>query len=182
MSILPKHKSKFDKKFDELFGMELGRLDTGVINTLAASCPASLLPILAASLDVDIDGLDENAARGRVKSAFEIHYYSGTAWAVRKAVQAIDPYATVVEGNLSLRRDGSVVRNGARLYGANNHWAEYSIITSRQTNIQTAARLRQAATAAAPARCTLKVIESRLSAPLHDGKIFRDGNFSHGTY
>ena len=75
MNLLPNHKSKFDKKFDELFGVRLDNLDLGAINVLADSCPASLLPILAQSYDVDIDGLGETGARGLIKEAFKIHYY-----------------------------------------------------------------------------------------------------------
>ena len=58
MSILPSGKPKFDKKLDDLFGFSLAGLDIGVINTLADSCPASLLAILADSLDVNIEGLN----------------------------------------------------------------------------------------------------------------------------
>ncbi|WP_257638065.1 hypothetical protein [Campylobacter concisus] len=39
MSLLPNHKSKFDKKFDELFGVRFEDLDIGVINTLASKAP-----------------------------------------------------------------------------------------------------------------------------------------------
>ena len=37
MTILPGHKSKFDKKFDEFFDVRLNELDLGSINILAAS-------------------------------------------------------------------------------------------------------------------------------------------------
>lgn len=63
MSLLPNHKIKLDKLLDELFGFRFENLDIGVINTLADSCPVSLLPILATSFDVDIDGLNETNAR-----------------------------------------------------------------------------------------------------------------------
>lgn len=89
MSLLPNHKSKFDKKIDELIGLRLEGLDLGAINTLASSCPESLLPILAASFDVDIDGLSQNEARELIKNAFEIHYYSGTFYSLNKALKAL---------------------------------------------------------------------------------------------
>ncbi|MEY1111770.1 hypothetical protein, partial [Proteus mirabilis] len=63
MSILPIGKPKFDKELDDLFGFSLAGLDIGVINILADSCPASLLAILADSLDVNIEGLNETGAR-----------------------------------------------------------------------------------------------------------------------
>lgn len=89
MSLLPNHKSKFDKKFDELFGVRFEGLDLGAIDTLASSCPESLLPILAASFDVDIDGLSQSEARELIKNAFEIHYYSGTFYSLNKALNAL---------------------------------------------------------------------------------------------
>lgn len=89
MSILPNHKSKFDKLFDDLFGIKFDALDLGVINTLANSCPAKLLPILAKSFDVDIDGLSEEAARELLQNAFEIHFYSGTHFSLKKALKTL---------------------------------------------------------------------------------------------
>ena len=88
MSLLPSHKSKFDKKLDDLFALKLENLDLSVINTLASSCPARLLPILAQSFDADIDGLSEAAARELIKNAFEIHFYSGTFYSLNKALKA----------------------------------------------------------------------------------------------
>ncbi|WP_170000605.1 phage tail protein I [Campylobacter sp. RM9328] len=92
MSLLPNHKSKFDKKLDKFFGVKLDGLDISVINTLADTCPAQLLPILAANFDVDIDKLSESTARELIKNAFEIHYYSGTFYSLNKALKLF--YAT----------------------------------------------------------------------------------------
>ena len=89
MSLLPNHKSKFDNKFEELFGVRFEDLDIGVINTLASKAPKNLLPVLSASFDVDIDGLNENEARELIKNAFEIHYYSGTFYSLNKALKAL---------------------------------------------------------------------------------------------
>lgn len=89
MSLLPNHKSKFDKKIDEFIGLRFKGLDLGAIDTLASSCPESLLPILAASFDVDIDGLSQSEARELIKNAFEIHYYSGTFYSLNKALNAL---------------------------------------------------------------------------------------------
>ena len=97
MSLLPNHKSKFDKKFDELFGLRFKDLDIGVINTLANGASKNLLPVLLASFDVDIDGLNENEARELIKNAFEIHYYSGTFYSLNKALSALYTDAKVKE-------------------------------------------------------------------------------------
>lgn len=97
MSLLPNHKSKFDKKIDEFIGLRFEGLDLGAIDTLASSCPESLLPILAASFDVDIDGLSQSEARELIKNAFEIHYYSGTFYSLNKALSALYADAKVKE-------------------------------------------------------------------------------------
>ena len=97
MSLLPNHKSKFDKKFDLLFGVRFEDLDIGVINTLANGASKNLLPVLSASFDVDIDGLSENEARELIKNAFEIHYYSGTFYSLNKALSALYADAKVKE-------------------------------------------------------------------------------------
>lgn len=182
MNLLPNHKSKFDKKFDELFGVRLDNLDLGAINILADSCPASLLPILAQSYDVDIEGLGETAARGLIKNAFEIHFYSGTFYATKKAVSAYDKDALIVEGNLSQRYNGAFKFGGSRFYGSNSHWAEYSIITSGLTDRAKAQRLKEAAIAAAPARCVLVAVEARASALRYDGKSNYDKTYNYGVY
>lgn len=145
MSLLPNHKSKFDKKFDELFGVRLDNLDLGAINILADSCPVSLLPILAQSYDVNIEGLGEEVIRELIKNAFEIHFYSGTFYAVKKAVSAYDKDALIIEGNLSQKYNGAFKFDGSRFYGSNNHWAEYSIITSGLTDRAKAQKLKETA-------------------------------------
>lgn len=122
MSLLPSHKSKFDKKFDEFFKTELEGLDISLINTMALSCHPNLVPILAKSFDIDISGLPTKNARSLIQNAFSIHYYLGTVYGLKKALKAQDmdlkitewhqyggkPYhfkvnATVGEGGASLR-------------------------------------------------------------------------------
>ena len=115
MTMLPGHKSKFDKKFDEFFDVRLNELDLGSINILATSCPTPLLPILADSFDVD----GEDSARKLIKNAFEIHYYSGTLYSLNKALRSFyadirilewfsydgEPYCFKVE--IDLKDDGT---------------------------------------------------------------------------
>ena len=182
MSLLPNHKSKLDKLLDELFGLRLGGLDISVINTLADSCPASLLPILAASFDVDIDGLNETNARWLIKNAFKIHFYSGSFYAVKKAVQSVDSGAIIIEGNLNQKYDGSIRHDKSRLYGSNTHWAEYSIIASTPLSKQKAKQISEAANSAAPARCVLVSIDHRASSVVYDGQIKYNDQFNYGAY
>lgn len=182
MSLLPNHKSKFDKKFDELFGVRLDNLDLRTISILADSCPVSLLPILAQSYDVNIEGLGEEAIRELIKNAFEIHFYSGTFYAVKKAVSAYDKDALIIEGNFSQKYNGAFKFDGSRFYGSNNHWAEYSIITSGLTDRAKAQKLKEAAISAAPARCVLVAVEARTTALRYDGAANYDITYNYGVY
>lgn len=182
MSILPSGKPKFDKKLDDLFGLSLAGLDIGVINTLADSCPASLLGILADSLDVSIEGLSETVVRLLIKEAFKIHYYSGTFYAVKKAVNAIDSGAIIVEGNLGQKYDGSIKHDRSRFYGSNSHWAEYSIISSIPLSKNKAAAIADAAKAAAPARCVLALVEHQASQITYNRRIKYNDQFNYGAY
>ena len=161
MNLLPNHKSKFDKKFDELFGVRLDNLDLGAIN---------------------IQGLGEETIRELIKNAFEIHFYSGTFYAMKKAVSAYDKDALIVEGNLSQRYNGSFKFGGSRFYGSNSHWAEYSIITSGLTDRAKAQKLKEAAISSAPARCVLIAVEARASALRYDGKANYDITYNYGVY
>ncbi len=182
MSLLPNHKSKFDKSLDELFGVRFEGLNLGVINILADSANKKLLGILAKSFDVDINGLGENETRAMIKDAFLIHRLSGTAYAVKKAVRVIDPDAIIIEGNLSQKYNASLRYDGTRYYGSNNHWAEYSILTSVRTDSTKAAYIKKVANQIAPVRCVLVAIEARGEPVRYDGSIRYDKNFNHGVY
>ena len=181
MSILPTGKPKFDKKLDDLFGVRLDGLDIGTINILAHTAPASILPHLAASFDVDIEGLSEYKARELICRAFEIKRLKGTLYSVRTAVQAVDSGAAIIEGNLSQKYDSSLKYDGARRYGSNNHWAEFSIIASLPLNKERANAIKKRALDAAPARCVLVSVDSR-GELLYNGNATYNAEFSYGTY
>ena len=181
MSILPIGKPKFDKKLDDLFGVRLDGLDIGTINILAHTAPTSILPHLAASFDVDIEGLSEYKARELICRAFEIKRLKGTLYSVRTAVQAVDSGAAIIEGNLSQKYDSSLKYDGARRYGSNNHWAEFSIIASLPLNKERANAIKKRALDAAPARCVLVSVDSR-GELLYNGNATYNTEFNYGTY
>ena len=97
MSLLPSHKSKFDKKLDEFFKAELEGLDISLINTMALSCHPNLVPLLAKSFDIDISGLSTKSARSLMQNAFSIHYYLGTVYGLKKALKSLDMDIAVTE-------------------------------------------------------------------------------------
>ncbi|MBE3021599.1 phage tail protein [Campylobacter sp. 7477a] len=96
----------------------------------------------------------------QIKKSFEIHRKKGTAWAVREAVKAYDAGALIIEGNLSQKYAGSFAHDGARRYGSNTHWAEFSILASKPLSVETAKQLKAKALSVAPVRCVLASIDS----------------------
>jgi len=87
MSLLPNHKSSFDKKLDLFFENRLGSFDLSLINTLPLTCSKKLLVILANSFDINIDGLDEKEARELIH--FNLHLYKGTAYSLNRALNIL---------------------------------------------------------------------------------------------
>jgi phage tail P2-like protein len=67
------------------------------LSTLPLEANVSLLPHLAVSYDVDITGLTEDEARKYLHSAFEIHRYKGTVYAVKKAIEVMFDSGELVE-------------------------------------------------------------------------------------
>lgn len=137
---------------------------------------------LAYMFDIEPKSRDLEETKTLLVEPLKTYFDEGTSAAVRKAVKAIDGDALVVEGNLSQRYDGAIKYDKSRFYGSNSHWAEYSIITSKQTDTVTAQKIREAAQNAAPVRCVLVAIESRAAPPLYDDKIKYDGKFNYGVY
>ena len=131
---------------------------------------------------MNIEGLGEEVIRELIKNAFEIHFYSGTFYAVKKAVSAYDKDALIIEGNLSQKYNGAFKFDGSRFYGSNNHWAEYSIITSGLTDRAKAQKLKETAVSAAPARCVLVAVEARTTVLRYDGAANYDITYNYGVY
>ncbi|WP_096024607.1 phage tail protein I [Campylobacter lanienae] len=95
MSLLPSHKSKFNKRFEELFGVSLDRLDIGIIDTAADSAPAALLPHLLKSFNVEYSGSEEKVARELIKNALKIK--KGTVESIKEALKAVIETALIKE-------------------------------------------------------------------------------------
>jgi len=86
-SLLPNHKSSFDKKLDLFFENRLNNHNLNLINTLPLYCHKKLLVILANSFDINIDGLDEKEARELIH--FNLHLYKGTAYSLNRALNIL---------------------------------------------------------------------------------------------
>lgn len=89
LSLLPVHKKEIEKALDVLSKNRFEGLAMERLTNLVKSCPKELLPILAMSFDVDIEGFSEKESRKLIESAFELHFYSGTHYAVEKALLSV---------------------------------------------------------------------------------------------
>jgi phage tail P2-like protein len=96
-TILPAHKTAVQKTLDTLSGERFESLDISVISILPLTCPKEILPHLAESFDVDINGLDEAQTRGLLQDAFQIHYYAGTPYSIKRALAIVFQHANIEE-------------------------------------------------------------------------------------
>jgi phage tail P2-like protein len=97
MTILPPHKSAVQKALDALSGERFEGLDLSVISILPLTCPKEILPHLAESFGVDIAGLNEEQTRELLRDAFQIHYYAGTPYSIKRALQIVFMQAGIEE-------------------------------------------------------------------------------------
>lgn len=96
-SLLPNHKSDFDKKLDLLFAKRIKDLDTSLVDVLPKSCSKELLNVLAISFDMDISFLDEKEARKLLSEAIKTHYFLGTTYILEDNLKKIFAGCKVVE-------------------------------------------------------------------------------------
>ncbi|MDR2342780.1 MAG: phage tail protein I [Campylobacteraceae bacterium] len=96
-TILPAHKSAAQKALDTLTGERFEGLDINVISIIPKDCPKEILPHLAESFDVDISGLNEQQTRELLQDAFKIHYYAGTPYSIKRALQIVFAHAGIEE-------------------------------------------------------------------------------------
>lgn len=149
-----------------------------------ARCPAELLPWLAWTLSVeDWDSAwPEWRKREVVGGAIALHRMRGTVAAVRRVLQ-ITGYgsAKIIERWGAKFRDGELVRDGAEMRVAADHWAEYRVILDRPITAAQAVKVRALIERAAPARCHLKLLDFTEAAILRDGTVQRDDTYTRGA-
>lgn len=135
MSLLPSHKSKFDKRFEELFGVSLDSLDIGVITTAADTAPVVLLPHLLKSFNVEYSGDDERVARELLKSALITK--KGTAQSLKSALKSFFDGGKLLEW---MEYGGSAyhfrVEMDVKEHGLTNSLSELDSIIEKHKNVR----------------------------------------------
>lgn len=88
-SILPINENSVQRTLEELDACTLDFEDLNKVTLNPLTCETQLLEHLAFSLDVSIEGLDEDEARAYLHNAREIKRYMGSVWAVNQAAKSV---------------------------------------------------------------------------------------------
>lgn len=183
-SLLPSNATQFERDLDST----IKRIEAVPIPITELwnpdTCPLSLIGYLAWSLSVDEwdEQWPERIKREVCRTAYEIHRYKGSVYAVRLALTKAElGDAVIYEGRSGYLRDGSMPRDGFVLRGNNQGWATYKIVTDRLLSVKQANLAKRLLTLAAPARCYLWGLDFTNGKALHNGVIYRDGQYTRGV-
>lgn len=150
----------------------------------ADSCPSDMLAFLAWAFSVDEwdEGWPDEFKRQTIREAMSVQSRKGTVWSVKRVLaNAGLGTVTLVEGLISILRDGSQTRNGFVTHGDPTQWATYRAVLDRPVSNAQAAQVRRILQATAPARCKLLEFVFTQANNLHNGAITRNGTFNRGT-
>lgn len=145
--------------------------------------PPAFLPWLAWTFSVDEWNPDwpDDTKRNAIAASLEIHRRKGTVWAMRRALEVAGlGDAQIQEGWSANRYNGEFARDGSRTRAPSDHWAEYRVKLARPMSIAQAEQARAILTAAAPARCHLKLLTFEEAALTYNGTVVRDGSYTRG--
>jgi phage tail P2-like protein len=149
------------------------------------TCPAALLPYLAAEVSVDGWELAESdeARRALIKGAIELHQKRGTPWAVREVIRRLGfGEIDLIEGRNVRRRDGTARYSGEWVHGnERGEWAQYIVRLHRPITRDQADNLRAVLDRYAPRRSELYRLDYT-AAPLRRNATGRyDGQYTRGS-
>lgn len=147
------------------------------------TCPANMLPWLAASLSVDVweESWPEETKRLAIANTIELHKINGSAGAIRIALDgAGHADATIVERVDYQLRDGTKPREGIYRRGGASRWATFMVILNRPTSSRWAEQIRKRIIAAKRNCCELVELRYSASSMVRDGTTPRDGTHLRG--
>lgn len=185
LSLLPPHYSDHERNL-ELIGSAvcdrvLSNLWSGRLHDPMV-CDARFLRTLGKYYGVEYwwQNISEEEHRNLIKNFRMIKRRRGTLWAVKQALFVIDPNGHILEGDYTVRYDGSSLYDGSKQYGYVIHWAQYIVIASRAMINAQATQLRGLLESVAPARSHLNRIDYTSVPNIYDGSINYDGNYNYG--
>lgn len=184
-NLIPAHYTDRERKLDlvveSVFDRVFGELWTGRLHD-PMICDARFLFVLGKHYGVEYwwQNISEGEHRAIIAAFPAIKRRRGTLWSVKQALGVIDPDGHVVEGDYTVRYDGTASFDGTKQYGYVSHWAEYLVVASRPMVNAQATQLRGMLESVAPARSLLIRIDYTAVANNYDGAILYDGTYNYG--
>jgi phage tail P2-like protein len=149
------------------------------------SCPAALLPYLAAEVSVDGWELAESdeARRALIKGAIQLHQKRGTPWAAREVIRRLGlGEIDLIEGRNVRRRDGTARYSGEWVHGnERGEWAQYIVRLHRPITRDQADNLKAVLERYAPKRSELYRLDYTAAPLRRNGTGRYDGLYTRGS-
>ena len=141
---------------------------------------------LAEQLSLFGDGWEmaesEEAQRNLLKSAIRIHKRKGTPWAIREVFRALGlGEIELIEGTGHITYDGRSKYDGIFYHGDDAKWATYVIRLNQPVTRDQAIFIREMLSDVARYSCELVALNYTEAANRYNGRIYFDGQYSHGV-
>lgn len=180
-SLFPSNATPLETNLETVFSRDLPSTIGQFWNPY--TCPVHLLDYLAWGLSVvEWDSSwPEVVKRDVCNASIALHQVKGTLYAAKFALQTVGfGDAQIIEGRSGYLRDGSMTRDGFLLRGQTEGWAEYKVIIPRLLSIKQAETTKRLLKKLTPARSHLWGLDFSGAVPLHNGVIYRDGQYTRG--
>lgn len=184
-SLLPTHYTDHERNMEQIGVAVCDRIRSSLWSGRLhdpMTCDARYLRTLGKHFGVEYwwQNISEEEHRNLIARFPMIKRRRGTLWSVKQALSVIDPDGHIVEGDYSVRYDGTAIYDGSVQYGYASHWAEFVVIASRAITNAQASQLRALIESVAPARSNLIRIDYTAAANTYDGSIIYDGTYNYG--
>ncbi|MEW5833051.1 MAG: phage tail protein [Campylobacterota bacterium] len=185
-NLIPQHYTDRERKLDliceAVFERIMGSLWTGRLHD-PMTCDARFLFAVGKYYGVEYwwQNITEEEHRAIIAAFPMIKRRRGTLWSVKQALNVIDKYGRITEGDFQYKHDGIVFRDGSVQRGYASHWAEFVIVASRAISNAQGLQLRKLMESVAPARSRLIRIDYTIAALTRNGTFFRNGTYNRGA-
>lgn len=126
---------------------------------------------------------NNDAKRGLLKRAFELHRYKGTVYAIKLVFEMLDlGDVTIEEGRGAISYNGAHPFDGYYLHGSQKHWAVYRVLCSVLLTAAQAAVAKRMLSTVAPARDVLYEINFTSAKLIYNSFVRYDGSYNYGAY
>lgn len=182
MSLLPANATELERALELVMISDMNSLIRHLWNPL--KCPLKLLWVLAIVFQVDEwdEKWSEETKRSMLIEAFLVHSIKGSPESIKRIVRNAGYESVYITEGLKVpKRDGTSLRNGHFYYGHDAAWYMFRIYVDRAITVEQAAQIRRLVQATAPLHTELIGIHYTQAQFLHDGELFRNGEYSRGS-